>query len=53
MFGNINLRFNIRENMSATLRKETLQEYEHRLKYEAKELSLKFKDIKATKYLLK
>ena len=34
-------------------KKETLQEFEHRLKCEAKELSLKFKNIKPTRYLLK
>ena len=44
--------------MSATPRKpeakkETLQEYEHRLKCEAKLLSLAFKDVKVTRYLLK
>ena len=37
----------------AEAKKETLQEFEYRLKCEAKELSLKFKNIKTTKYLLK
>jgi hypothetical protein len=32
-------------------KKETLQEFEHRLKCEAKELSLKFKDKKPTRYI--
>ena len=44
--------------MSATkkrpeAKKETLQEFEHRLKCEAKELSLANRDKKVTKYLLK
>ena len=34
-------------------KKETMQEFEHRLKIEAKELSLQFKNIKPTKFLLK
>jgi len=34
-------------------KRETLQEFEYRLKCEAKELSLAFKDVKVTKYLLK
>ena len=34
-------------------KKETLQEYEHRLKCEAKELSLAHRDKKVTRYLLK
>lgn len=32
-------------------KKETLQEFEYRLKIEAKELSLKFKDIKPVRYI--
>lgn len=52
------LRFNIWETMSATpkrpeSKKETLQEFEYRLKCEAKALSLAFKGKKVTKYLLK
>lgn len=44
--------------MSATKKrpegkKETFQEFEYRLKCEAKVLSLVFKDKKVTKYLLK
>ena len=34
-------------------KKETFQEFEYRLKVEAKELSLQFKNIKPTKFLLK
>lgn len=44
--------------MSATKKrpegkKETFQEFEYRLKCEAKLLSLAFKDVKPIKYLLK
>ena len=58
MRSHINLRFNVWETMSATkkrpeAKKETLQEFEHRLKCEAKELSLANRDKKVTKYLLK
>ena len=34
-------------------KRETLQEFEYRLKCEAKLLSLAFKDVKPVKYLLK
>ena len=34
-------------------KRETLQEFEYRLKCEAKSLSLDFKDVKPVKYLLK
>jgi len=34
-------------------KRETLQEFEHRLKVEAKLLSLAFKDVKPVRYLLK
>lgn len=33
--------------------KETIFEQEHRLKHEARDLSIKFKNVKPTKYLLK
>lgn len=52
LLGHINLRFNFWEIMSVNKR-ETLQEFEYRLKCEAKSLSLDFKDVKPVKYLLK